>query len=274
MVLFSHEKGTCNSINRPTVLAVWSLGFQMNWAEYSSISTTDLGCQQCQLCGSYEYCDGGPLLQELPGDVRKAALFPHLVAKGQHLFNIGDRLHSIFIVKAGIFKKYLTLETGDEQILSFAMPGEALGVTAIAKSAQPSSAIALEDSIICRISCDKLDDASRQLLVEWSQRQIQHESRQSRQLFMLTRSRYKAINRVAGFLLGISQCNARRGNSGTEFKLAICHRDIACYLDLALEDVSQAFSHMQQRGLINCVRDDIEISDLESLRQLAQASGD
>lgn len=85
---------------------------------------------------------------------------------------------------------------------------------------------------------------------------------------MLMLGGMKAEQRLAAFLLGLSQRFAKRGYSPTHFYLRMTREEIGNYLGLTLETVSRLFSKFQKDGLIAVQHKDIEIKDPAALKKL------
>ena len=81
---------------------------------------------------------------------------------------------------------------------------------------------------------------------------------------------YSADERLAAFLVGLSQRHSARGYSATRFHLTMSRTDIANYLRLATETVSRVLKRFQQDGLIAVARREIEIRQLQRLNHLAR----
>ncbi len=226
--------------------------------------------QQCLLCNTYKACDTGHLLQNQAPDVRKQVLQEIRLERGQHLFRHGDILTSVYVIKSGLFKSYVISEAGDEQVVDFPMPGQVLGADIFADSAQTLSAVALDNALVCCIDFKNLEARVSLSLAHWLARQVLAELLRERQILSLTRIRFHAENRVAGFLLDLSIRYRALGYPDREFKLIIPQRDIARYLDLALETVSRVFSRLQDQGVVYIARPYIRILDIEALQTLAK----
>ena len=67
---------------------------------------------------------------------------------------------------------------------------------------------------------------------------------------MLLLGSMRAEERLAAFLLNLSQRFSARGYSGTDFHLRMTREEIGSYLGLKLETVSRVFSRFQDDGLI------------------------
>ena len=82
----------------------------------------------------------------------------------------------------------------------------------------------------------------------------------------------RAEERVAEFLLNLSERYRRRGYSSTEFVLRMTREEIGSYLGLKLETVSRLFSRFHQEGLILVQGREVKLLDREALQQLVDAS--
>jgi len=131
------------------------------------------------------------------------------------------------------------------------------------------NAVALEDSDVCMIPFEKLEELSRR--IEPLQRQfhrfLSREIVREQGIMMLLGS-MRAEERLAAFLLNLSQRMRARGYSALEFNLRMTREEIGSYLGLKLETVSRAFSKFQDEGLITVHQKHIQILDGEGLRRL------
>jgi len=78
----------------------------------------------------------------------------------------------------------------------------------------------------------------------------------------------RAEERLAAFLLNLSQRFTARGYSPQEFHLRMTREEIGSYLGLKLETVSRAFSRFQDEGLISVHQKHIRILDSAGLKRL------
>ena len=85
---------------------------------------------------------------------------------------------------------------------------------------------------------------------------------------MLLLGTMRAEERLATFLLNLSQRFAARGYSPSEFNLRMTREEIGSYLGLKLETVSRAFSRFQEDSLISVQQKHIHILDVDGLRQV------
>jgi CRP/FNR family transcriptional regulator, anaerobic regulatory protein len=85
---------------------------------------------------------------------------------------------------------------------------------------------------------------------------------------MLLLGSMRAEERLAAFLLNLSERYRCRGYSSTEFLLRMTREEIGSYLGLKLETVSRLFSRLQEEGLISVTGRSIRIIDIAMLKQL------
>jgi CRP/FNR family transcriptional regulator, anaerobic regulatory protein len=82
---------------------------------------------------------------------------------------------------------------------------------------------------------------------------------------LLLLSKKTAEQRLATFLIRLSERFRIRGYSRTRFRLSMSRNEIANYLGLAIETVSRIFTRFQKGGLIQAEGKEIDILDLQQL---------
>lgn len=191
------------------------------------------------------------------------------IKRQQHLYRAGEPFEAIYAIRTGFFKTDILTEDGRDQVTGFQMAGEILGMDGISTDRHVCNAVALEDSDVCMIPYDKLEELSRR--IEPLQRQfhkfLSREIVREQGIMMLLGS-MRAEERLAAFLLNLSQRMRARGYSALEFNLRMTREEIGSYLGLKLETVSRAFSKFQDEGLITVHQKHIHILDSEGLRRL------
>jgi CRP/FNR family transcriptional regulator, anaerobic regulatory protein len=195
------------------------------------------------------------------------------VKEGEALYHEGDRFQFIYAVRSGTFKSTLNLKDGREQVTGFQMAGELLGLDGLAAGKHASSAVALEDTEICAIPYAHLTElatASPDLHIAMT-RMMSREIVREHGLMMLLGS-MNAEQRLAAFLLNVSQRLKARGYSATEFHLRMMRVDIGSYLGMKLETVSRTFTAFQQQGLLKVDKKHVKILDLDRLQRIFDGS--
>ncbi|HJW03402.1 MAG TPA: fumarate/nitrate reduction transcriptional regulator Fnr [Azospira sp.] len=191
------------------------------------------------------------------------------IKRGDHLYRAGEGFDAIYAIRAGFFKTDVLLEDGRDQVTGFQMAGELLGLDGISNEIHSCNAVALEDSEVCVIPFARLEGLSREIVT------LQHHFHKvmSREIVrdhgvMMLLGTMRAEERLAAFLLNLSQRFTARGYSHAEFYLRMTREEIGSYLGLKLETVSRAFSRFQEEGLIAVQQKHIRILDIPGLKKL------
>lgn len=191
------------------------------------------------------------------------------LARGDSLFRAGDEFQSLFVVRAGFFKTCLTLEDGRDQVTGFQMSGELLGLDGIGTSRHACDAVALEDSSVCVIPYQQLESLSLELVdLQRVFHKIMSREIVRDQGVMLLLGSMRAEERLAAFLLNLTQRLHSRGFSQRAFILRMSREEIGSYLGLKLETVSRTFSRLQSEGTLEVKQREIKIVDPDALQRL------
>ncbi len=187
--------------------------------------------------------------------------------RGDYLYRRGAKFRSLYAIRTGFFKTQVLHEDGFEQVTGFQMVGEIIGMDAISSESHTCDAVALEDSEVCELPFSKLEALSRKL--PSLQRHV-HKI-MSREIvrdhgIMLLLGTMRAEERLAAFLLNLSQRFDARGYSPLVFQLRMTRQEIGNYLGLKLETVSRTLSSFQEAGFITVRNKMVEILDLKTLQ--------
>jgi len=190
--------------------------------------------------------------------------------KGEHLFHQGDEFESVYAIRAGSVKSYTITNEGEEQITGFYFPGELVGLSGFDSNNYPVSTKILETTTVCEIPFEHLDSLCGQLpeLRRQVMRTMSKEIRDDQQMMMLL-SKKNAEERVATFLVKLSQRFQARGYSAHKFRLSMSRNEIGNYLGLAVETVSRIFTRFQKNELIQVDGKEVDLVNLEHLYTLA-----
>ena len=189
--------------------------------------------------------------------------------RGEHLYRSGVPFDAIYAIRSGFFKTDVLLEDGREQVTGFQMAGELLGLDGISTEHHTCNAVALEDSEICAIPFSRLESLSREIhtLQRHFHKVMSREIVRDHGVMMLLGT-MRAEERLAAFLLNLSQRFTARGFSHAEFYLRMTREEIGSYLGLKLETVSRAFSRFQEEGFIAVQQKHIRILNVAGLKAL------
>jgi CRP/FNR family transcriptional regulator, anaerobic regulatory protein len=225
--------------------------------------------QVCSGCSLRELCLPAGL------DLRELAELDRLVERrlpvkrGEFLYRAGGRLESLYALRTGFMKSCVLHDDGREQVAGFHMTGDLMGMDAISTDRHMCDAIALEDSEVCEIPFATLETLSREIptLQQHFHRIMSREIVRDYGVMLLLGS-MRAEERLAAFLLNLSQRFSARGYSSSEFILRMTREEIGSYLGLKLETISRVFSHFQEDGLLEVQHRRIRIRDVAALRAL------
>src|SRR5262249_3252823 len=118
----------------------------------------------CSSCNLREICLPVGLTKfELDYIDRRLVAARRKVRRDSHLFRIGDRMESLYAVWTGSFKTWLSTADGREQGTGFQLGGELLGLDGIDSRLHKLDAIALEDSQVCVIRLEDLEELTQEV---------------------------------------------------------------------------------------------------------------
>ena len=205
----------------------------------------------CASCNLRELCLPVGMSNEQLDHLDTMVATKRTVTRGNTLFRAGDAFLSLYAVRTGFFKTCVASEDGRDQVTGFQMAGELLGLDGISSDKHTCDAVALEDSQVCVIPYHQLEDLSR----EFSDLQRQFHKIMSREIVrdhgvMLLLGSMRAEERLAAFLLNLTQRLQSRGFSASSLVLRMTREEIGSYLGLKLETVSRTFSKFQDEGIL------------------------
>ncbi|CAM5189746.1 CRP/FNR family transcriptional regulator OS=Castellaniella defragrans OX=75697 GN=HNR28_000832 PE=4 SV=1 [Castellaniella defragrans] len=192
------------------------------------------------------------------------------VPKGGALYHQGDASEALYGLRSGSIKTQIQDAHGQIQITGFLLPGEILGLDALMENTQVSHAIAMEDSEVCIIRLDEVDQLASKLPILQTQlrRLMSKEISRSHSLLMALGG-LRSEQRVAAFLLNLSQRLHVLGYSPSTFIMRMSREDIGNFLGLTLETVSRLFSRFARDGILRVQHREINILDMHALQVLA-----
>jgi CRP/FNR family transcriptional regulator, anaerobic regulatory protein len=227
----------------------------------------------CSSCNLRELCLPVGMSEPQLGQLDELVGARKAVKRGEALFHAGEPFKAVYAVRTGFFKTCVSSEDGRDQVTGFQMAGELLGLDGISTDHHACDAVALEDSQVCVIPYSQLEELSR----EFSDLQHQFHKIMSREIVrdhgvMLLLGSMRAEERLAAFLLNLTQRLHARGFSSSALVLRMTREEIGSYLGLKLETVSRTFSKFQDDGLLEVKQRDIRILDADGLRALVNTS--
>jgi CRP/FNR family transcriptional regulator, anaerobic regulatory protein len=194
--------------------------------------------------------------------------------KGDTLYRAGESFTSLFAIRLGSLKTTVLAEDGREQVSGYHMLGDIIGLDGIGIDRHGCQAIALEDTEVCVLPFDRLEELARNVppLQHNLYRFLSKEISRDHNIMLLLGS-MRAEERLAVFLLNLAERYRRRGYSSTEYVLRMTREEIGSYLGLKLETVSRLFSRFQEEGLIQVQGRAVKLLDPGALKQIVGQRG-
>jgi len=191
------------------------------------------------------------------------------IKQGELLFHSGDTFTSLYAIRTGFFKTFVTSEDGREQVTGFQMAGEIIGMDGIVSDRHNCNAVALEDAEVCVMPFSDVEELSRELpgLQRHVHKIMSREIVRENSVMMLL-GNMRAEERLAAFLLNLVQRLHARGLSQSELVLRMTREEIGSYLGLKLETVSRAFSKFSEEGIIEVKQRYVKILAPDALKKI------
>jgi len=217
-------------------------------------------CASCNVRGS---CLPRGLSQEDVAALFDATYTQRRVNAGHALYRAGAAFDAIYAVRTGFLKSSFGMEDDSrDRVTGFHMAGEIVGMEALGTGLHASDVSALQDSVVCVIPYSRLEEPG----IQGQLRKAMALELVRDQGVMLLLGTMKADERLAAFLLNLSQRLRARGFESSDFHLPMSRADIASYLGLQIETVSRAFSRFHSEGFVRVRQKHIRINDLAALR--------
>ncbi|MGF6771739.1 CRP/FNR family transcriptional regulator [Paraburkholderia sp. GAS199] len=235
----------------------------------SPVRASSRSSAHCSSCSMRQLCMPQGLAGEELAKLETLICSARSVPRGKALYRSGDSFENIYAVRSGSMKTVMAHRDGREQVTGLRLAGETLGLDGISDDVHACSALALEDSTVCIVPYTALKTLCREIgSMQDRLHKLMGEQIVRKDAQMMVLGSLSADERVAAFLLDVSERNAQRGYSSAEFNLRMTRDDMGSYLGLTLETVSRTLSRFQKRGLIDTQGKHIRIVDLEGLRQI------
>lgn len=190
---------------------------------------------------------------------------------GETIFSEGDLADDVFGISQGVVRLYKLLPDGRRQILTFALPGEFLGMPFADR--HTVSADAIGEVALCRFSRSELTKFARsspgimKLMVEFAVRELDMARDQ-----LLLLGNGSAEGKVLTFLFNWHNRLTRLSVSPKMVPLPMRRQDIADFLGLKLETVSRTLAKLEQKNVIRLVPNGVFLTDLAQTLLMTGAS--
>ncbi len=191
------------------------------------------------------------------------------LSKGDYLFHQGDEANLVFNIAAGAMQLSKLLPDGRRQVTGFLFGGDFLGL--VSNREYTCSAEAITDVRLCKFRRLDLQNLFRDFpkmetrLLSMARNEL---AETQDQILMLGRK--TSVERVASFLLKLSDRAVTRGESGNPVPLPMGRHGLGDYLGLTTESVSRALTRLKNKQIISdgATKQNILILDRNGLQEL------
>ncbi len=224
----------------------------------------------CHNCGFNTVCFPRGLTQDEIKELENVVQRRKVLHRGEFLFRSGDAFHGLIAIKSGMAKLIYHDDQGDEHILQVLLPGELVGFDALSEEKHRCSAQALDTVSYCELPATQISQVCFRiptLLNELLKHASEAIGTQRDQTVFIKKP---AEQRLAAFLLDLSQRYAFRGFCGEDFSIGLTREELGNYLDLALATVSRTLKQFEKQGWLEVHGKRIRILDREALERLLQ----
>lgn len=230
-------------------------------------SCSPVACRDCGICRL-----GTPSGQREadPRLLERIARNRRQLKRGELLYRIGEPMSALYAIRFGSIKTYVLADDGRAQITGFHIAGDPIGLADFSRGSHSSEARVLENTSLCEIPIEHLRDLMQELpeMRDQMLNILSHEVERYQNLTLML-GKKNAEEKLASFLLGLSNRFASRGFSSNEFVLSMSRSDIGTYLGIVEETVCRVLTRFQEEGLIENRRRLIRLSDIPRLRSVA-----
>jgi len=233
----------------------------------------DVSRQQgsCSTCQSHDRCLSAGLESASGSTFDDLGTTRKRLRKGDKLYRAGDHFFALYAIRSGSCKTVLLDERGQEQVVGYHMAGDIVGTDGIGTDHHECEVILLEDTEVCTLPFEQIARLARDdgVLQQNVHRLLSREIVRERRLMLLLGT-MRAEQRLAVFLLDLSQRYLARGYSASEFVLRMTREEIGSYLGLQLETVSRLLSRFAREGLVQAEGRSIKLLDRVTLGRLLE----
>ena len=224
---------------------------------------------RCTICKirAYSFCR---CLNEDKLQVFSKISFEKKYTNKQSIFHQNDPSTHLYNITEGNVKIYQLLDDGRIQIIGFLYPGDFFGTYRNHKYNYSAEAIGyLKACVFEQKMLDKYLDENPALAKELlNQTSFELTLAQDR---ITVLGKLNAVERIARFLLNVSNQRERIGWQNNPISLAMTRLDIADYLGLTIETVSREFSKLKTSNIIKVISSkQVYLNDIEKLKDFCK----
>jgi CRP/FNR family transcriptional regulator len=226
-------------------------------------------CRNCDIARDIAFCaDLAPDEFRRLTSARCRASMPSAFT----IFREGDFGDHLYSIASGAVKLYKLMPDGRRQIIGFLFSGDMFGLSIDGGYAYTAETVTATH--LCRFGHRKLDTLLGQIpRLERRMFAMAVKDLVAAQEQMLLLGRKTAREKVATFLLKLSQRSALGGQPASPLALPMSRADIADFLGLTIETVSRTFTQLKRDGIIGLpASGHVVLLNLPLLKELAEGA--
>lgn len=235
--------------------------------EGAAIPHNDRICGACQLRG---LCLPETQNPELTRSIAPVINTHAPVPRGTYLFHQGAPMTAYYFLRSGSAKAIVDDGDGREVVLGFLFPTDLIGAGSMLRPIYYDSVVTLERSAFCMIE-------AKDLASLWRMNPAVHGNFLSKITNRIQAERHARIRldhttagqRVADFILELSERIHRLGRDRDSLYLSMSRYDIGSHLDLAAETVSRILRRFNDAGYVEVKTKRVQIVDRAKLGEIA-----
>lgn len=184
--------------------------------------------------------------------IRDLTKFELIYKKDDFLYEIGNRVTSLYVIQSGAIKLEKEVEGGGNHVRGFYFAGDLIGLESLGLERHNYNAIALNETWICEIRLQKLDTPGKTAvnILEQINTLLSHGLRELDEHLYNTRHLYTE-QRLLYFLKVLCKKELEQANNNLNlFLLPMAKVDIANYLGMRPESLSRAFQKLESLGVV------------------------
>lgn len=188
------------------------------------------------------------------------------------IFREGDAVDHVYSISAGTVKLYKLMSDGRRQIIGFLFSGDLFGL--VVDGGYAYTAETVTPTQLCRFTHRKLDVLMEEIpRLERRMFAMAVKDLLAAQEQMLLLGRKTAREKVATFLVKLSQRQVQRGLLASPISVPMSRADIADYLGLTIETVSRTFTRLKRDCVIGLpASGHVVLKDEPALKELAEGT--
>ncbi|MFA9461347.1 helix-turn-helix domain-containing protein [Thiohalorhabdus methylotrophus] len=222
---------------------------------------------ECDTCSNRTACLAGHLEDSDRRALDARIMRGRPLGKGEDAFEQNDAFEYLYLLRSGLMETFHTDSKGQATITGFHLPGDILGLDAIAQGRHTETARALDTTSICALPftaalSGRTGGLYAELLRAMSQRIARNGTRH--RLF----SRRSALYRIAHFLAELHTRTPSSSASAATFRIP--KRDLANFLGLAPETLSRGLARLHELELVEVSKRGFKVRDAEGLENMTR----